>query len=569
MLTGLIDPSAGSADVYGMDIATQMSEARQSMGVCPQHDVLFPDLSVREHLVLFAGFKGVDPKLIDAAVTDMISQVGLTEKTHARSKSLSGGQKRKLSVGIALIGGSKIVFLDEPTSGMDPYSRRSTWNLLRSNRAGRTIILTTHFLDEADLLGDRIAIMADGELRCLGSSTFLKQQYGVGYNLTLTLEEGAAAQPIVKVIKEHVAASKVLTQVGTEVSFQLPLAAAGDFPALLSDLDGHMEELRFSSYGIGVTTLEEVFLQVAREGNKKQHQLLREASHQLKVAADERRRSSADSDGGAAAHAGPVALDVEMLGAPGADDQDSFKRTQSLACSHFVSLFTKRLCNARRDKKAFVFQLVIPVVALWLGLALRNLAIAESWPEVTFSTSSFTNVDIAPVPYNSTASGKEWLSSIPSDAATLQNLGNLDPWLAKDPQLWKDAEQVAPPMPTSRIGLMTRAMDDYLLLTDSTTDAPRMASLIIPKEISKSHGPNGTIYARAHALLFQNGTANHAVPTYLNVLNDALLRWIHGGGSITTRNHPLPLTAAQEAIISQVLSIFSMMIITLAFAFST
>ena len=119
-------------------------------------------------------FPGVPSKDQKAEVEAIIQSVGLTEKRKAYSRTLSGGQKRKLSVGIAFIGGSRIVFLDEPTSGMDPYSRRFTWNVIRSHREGRVVVLTTHFMDEADLLGDRIAIMGDGKLRCCGSSLFLK-----------------------------------------------------------------------------------------------------------------------------------------------------------------------------------------------------------------------------------------------------------------------------------------------------------------------------------------------------------------------------------------------------------
>ncbi|CAN0520838.1 unnamed protein product, partial [Ectocarpus sp. 8 AP-2014] len=122
------------------------------------------------------------------AAQNTLNDVGLTEKENELTTTLSGGQKRKLSVGIALIGGSKVVFLDEPTSGMDPHSRRFTWDLIRKNREGRVIVLTTHFMDEADLLGDRVAIMADGALRCCGSSIFLKNYYGVGYNLTIVRE---------------------------------------------------------------------------------------------------------------------------------------------------------------------------------------------------------------------------------------------------------------------------------------------------------------------------------------------------------------------------------------------
>ena len=158
------------------------------MGVCPQHDVLFADLTVAQHLRLFATFKDVPSSRMEQEVQKIINEVGLTEKKDVASKALSGGMKRKLSLGIALIGDSKVVILDEPTSGMDPYSRRSTWNILQKNKAGRIILLTTHFMDEADILGDRIAIMAHGQLKCVGSSMYLKNQYGVGYTFTIVKE---------------------------------------------------------------------------------------------------------------------------------------------------------------------------------------------------------------------------------------------------------------------------------------------------------------------------------------------------------------------------------------------
>lgn len=109
----------------------------------------------------------------------------LMSKKRARSKTLSGGQKRGLSICIALIGGSETVILDEPTSGMDPQKRRKTWDLLIKHKKQRTMLLTTHFMDEADLLGDRIAILSSGRLECCGSSTFLKNRFGVGYHLTM------------------------------------------------------------------------------------------------------------------------------------------------------------------------------------------------------------------------------------------------------------------------------------------------------------------------------------------------------------------------------------------------
>lgn len=116
---------------------------------------------------------------IPAAVRRAIEDVDLLDKTNYLAKNLSGGQKRKLSVAIAFIGNSKLIYLDEPTSGMDTSARRHIWDMLKNYKKDKIIVLTTHFMDEADYLGDRIAIMGEGKLICCGSSIFLKNKYGV------------------------------------------------------------------------------------------------------------------------------------------------------------------------------------------------------------------------------------------------------------------------------------------------------------------------------------------------------------------------------------------------------
>ena len=211
------------------------------MGVCPQHDILFPDLTVYEHLSMFASFKGMPSNEIDEEVDRMIESVGLTEKKHAFAATLSGGQKRKLSVGIAFIGKSSVVLLDEPTSGMDPYSRRFTWNVIRQHREGRVVILITHFMDEADLLGDRIAIMGDGKLKCCGSSLFLKRYYGVGYNMIIEKENVSTfnVKNVNELVHKYVPEAKQLTDVGAELTFQLPFTSSNLFPPLFELLDNN------------------------------------------------------------------------------------------------------------------------------------------------------------------------------------------------------------------------------------------------------------------------------------------------------------------------------------------
>ncbi|XP_074202336.1 phospholipid-transporting ATPase ABCA3-like [Camelus bactrianus] len=179
ILSGLCLPTSGEAYVNGYDISKQMVQIRKSLGLCPQQDLLFNYLTVSEHLYFYSVIKGIPRKMRLTETNKMLSTFNLLKKRNAFSMSLSGGMKRRLSIIIALIGDSKVVILDEPTSGMDPASRRATWDLLQHYKQGRTILLTTHYMDEADFLGDRIAIMVEGSLRCCGSSVFLKKIYGV------------------------------------------------------------------------------------------------------------------------------------------------------------------------------------------------------------------------------------------------------------------------------------------------------------------------------------------------------------------------------------------------------
>ena len=139
---------------------------------------------------------------------------------NTKAKNLSGGSKRKLSVAIALCGDSKFVMLDEPTSGMDLQARRSLWNMLRAYRHNRIIILTTHYMDEADVLGDRIGIMAHGKLVCLGASLFLKKRYGVGYNLTLEKTSQYSNDSIEPYLKQNLGDDvHMLSEIAREITF--------------------------------------------------------------------------------------------------------------------------------------------------------------------------------------------------------------------------------------------------------------------------------------------------------------------------------------------------------------
>lgn len=153
---------------------------------------------------------------------------------------------------------------------MDASARRYIWDLLKSYKNDRIIILTTHFMDEADYLGDRIGIMGDGKMLCCGSSVFLKNKFGVGYSITLTKSSpDVDSTPIIETIKKYVPDCQVLTNVATDLAVQLPLQRISQFPPLFHELDQRKNSLKYLDYGISITTLEEVFLNV---GSQLQHQ---------------------------------------------------------------------------------------------------------------------------------------------------------------------------------------------------------------------------------------------------------------------------------------------------------
>ena len=192
----------------------------------------------------------------------MLIDVDLVKFKNTIAKNLSGGSRRKLSVAIALIGGSKLVLLDEPTSGMDLTARRKLWNMLKNYKNNRIVILTTHYMDEADILGDRIGIMAEGQLICLGSSLFLKNRFGVGYNLTMVKDNKEPNKKVGEFLTQKLGDVKKLSEVSSEITYQIPSHLSTKFKDFFEEFDRTINSLGIRSYGISITTLEEVFLRV-------------------------------------------------------------------------------------------------------------------------------------------------------------------------------------------------------------------------------------------------------------------------------------------------------------------
>jgi ABC-2 type transport system ATP-binding protein len=164
ILEGYRRRNGGSVAVLGEDPEQAGRDWRERIGVVLQSSAMYPNLTVTERLALFAGYYR-SPRDVD----QVIDLVGLAEKQHARVRTLSGGQKRRLDLGLGLVGDPEILFLDEPTTGFDPAARRAAWDVIRSLRSlGKTILLTTHYLDEAEQLSDRVAVLREGRIVAIG-----------------------------------------------------------------------------------------------------------------------------------------------------------------------------------------------------------------------------------------------------------------------------------------------------------------------------------------------------------------------------------------------------------------
>jgi ABC-2 type transport system ATP-binding protein len=178
ILCGLLAPSAGTALIGGLDIRTDMPKIKERIGVCPQEAAVYKFLTGRENIELFGDLHGMDKAVLRERTSDLLDQAGFSEAAGRKAKGYSGGMLRQLNLLMALISDPEIVFLDEPTVGMDARARRRTWEYIGSLKdQGKTVILTTHYIEEAQALSDRVAIIDYGELVGLGTPGALMEEH--------------------------------------------------------------------------------------------------------------------------------------------------------------------------------------------------------------------------------------------------------------------------------------------------------------------------------------------------------------------------------------------------------
>ncbi|NXC42520.1 ABCAA protein, partial [Penelope pileata] len=263
VLSGLTLPSEGSATIYDYKLSEigDREEIREMVGVCPQFNVQFEVLTVKENLQTFAEIKGIKSKDVQQEVQNILELLDISNVQDTQAEKLSGGQKRKLSIGIAMLGKPQVLLLDEPTAGLDPLSRHQVWSLLKESRAGRVILFSTQFMDEADILADRKAFISHGRLKCVGSSLFLKKKWGIGYHLRIHVSEACDTENVTSLVKQYIPNVMFSEHGQYELRYKLPLENINKFPDLFRGLDS-CSDLGILNYGVSMTTLEDVFLRL-------------------------------------------------------------------------------------------------------------------------------------------------------------------------------------------------------------------------------------------------------------------------------------------------------------------
>jgi len=202
MLSTLYTPTSGDATIGGHSITKDPMAVKQVIGVVPQDLALYEDLTAKENLIFWGQMYGLSGKALNSRVDEVLEQIGLTDKAKNRVKTYSGGMKRRVNIGVGLLHKPRLLFMDEPTVGIDPQSRRAILDTVKDlNKQGMTVLYTTHYMEEAEELSDRVGIIDHGELIAIGTQAELTKQVGETDTLILRVGESDDPEPLAQSLK--------------------------------------------------------------------------------------------------------------------------------------------------------------------------------------------------------------------------------------------------------------------------------------------------------------------------------------------------------------------------------
>ena len=378
MITGMLMPTEGQIDINN-------SERSSMLGYCPQFSVLYDNLTVREHLCFYAKMKTKNNKEADRDVTTMMNRMNILDKSETLSCNLSEGMRRRLSVSLAFIGGSKVVILDEPTSGVDPKSRKDIWSLISHYKEGRTILVSTHYMDEAEVLCDQIIIMNKGKIVEKGTSKELQSQYGLDLKLEIQTESSSTAgSEVTSVSSSRVSSSASLVSTNNKIDqhvsrlcptikrdnsashrkrvYTLPskdLADLSMYQKLFAVLENEKEILNIKSFSISSPSLEDIFLGIVSDEDIENIIFNNDKSKTTKVSPGK----FAGSESSLLSEVSSTSSSIPPLPA-----SRNLQTGLSLLLYQVFALLLKRLLNFVGNKRMIFLSFIIPTILLVLAM---------------------------------------------------------------------------------------------------------------------------------------------------------------------------------------------------------
>uniref|UniRef100_A0A8C2JK28 ATP binding cassette subfamily A member 5 n=1 Tax=Cyprinus carpio TaxID=7962 RepID=A0A8C2JK28_CYPCA len=472
ILCGICPPTEGTATIYGSPVAeiAERAEMKQLVGICPQLNIIFDLLTVEEHLRIFAAIKGILPCDIDEQSFYILKDLDLEKIMDAQAKNLSGGQKRKLSVGLVLTEEYTCRYFDH----ISLFFHQS---------------FMPHTSDCIFCHTDRKAVISQGQLKCVGSSLYLKNKYGVGYQLRMSVTEGCEVDNTTSLVKQHVPKAQLSRQQEAELTFTLPFESIDTFPGLFAELDCR-PDLGIINYGVSMTTLEDVFLRLEAEAEVDQSD--------YSVFNQEKMEDEGD--------ASPMD-DTDQRLLMFSDSRQDAVTGRALWRQQFSTVAWLHMVNLKRERKSIInnhpfVSFLLPSLTLFLVFLIVMLMLFVAWgnfhslsPKRLLSPIYLLHRNEAPRKYTTSLLVQ---NSTDSDlSGFIHNLESQD--------------------------IKVEMMEEL----DYISAAPVSAAINV----------TGSSENFTYILAF-NSTTIHSLPMAVNVLSNALLRGFNGTGHIKTWTKP-------------------------------
>lgn len=574
MLTGIIKPTSGFILVDGTSFNDQWDKYIKMVGFCPQQGILYENLNTEEHIRLYSKLKSSAHSNVEKNVQTLLMKMRLEEKNNTLCKHLSEGLRRRLAIAMAFAGDSTIVILDEPTSGVDSSARRCIWDFITECKEGKTIIITTHQMDEAEILCDNIAIIHKGQLLSSGPTLELQQQYGKG--LQLNISQGIKSNPPTEVtsvsssrmsmsslrsnsdqidahISRIVPRAEKITHSAQKRSYTLPVDEGKDYSKyheLFAVLENEKKELEISTFSIASPNLEDIFLSMTSEANFvmkeniKSKQKFWQRHTQVGNKLDTQSLSDTESN-----------FETSML---------IHSKREISVMNAFTALLYKRYKRMVRDRKMMVTSFLLPSILLIFAMILGKIRPETSSPALLMTPSiygpeSYTFLSIPehnlvsdalknPPGIGTTCMQGFKSSSSFTECSFQKNITTTEK-VDQDCSCSKDNWHCKSSSSGYQLSKQKMNSSDILVFLSETVHPNKWILDTHYQYVEKQYG--GWRLSKNRSIVYYNNKGFHSSASYLNSLNNARLRAGLKSDQnpkdygITVYNHPFRSTQGQ------------------------